>query len=115
MTDMPTIKIRTGEGAERALTPINSALFTFAGELASRNHIFTYEPGTESGTTLGSYIFSIGTTEFSNAVEFMISHGFVCHLNVREVPECDETAFQNVIDQAVTLTDIPTFVPDNLA
>lgn len=79
----------------------NTSLFMFWGDLASRNHVFVQMEETDDNTTLGSYLFDPDCEWFDAVATHMINHGFTAHMNLPEVPDCDEQAYQRYINQRV--------------
>lgn len=88
----------------------NASLFMFWGELSSRNHVWVQSG--EGDETYGRYMFGLGEPWFDQVAAHMISNGFTCHINLRQVAECDETVYQQFIDEQVSKEDIPEFMPD---
>jgi hypothetical protein len=94
----PHLNLEIEDGEKRRLDRTNSALFTFFGAAASRNHVyFQYEDGED---LRGTYIFA-NAPVFKQIAGFMLQHDFIAHLNMPEVSETDEDAYQKMIDQEV--------------
>lgn len=94
----------------------NSALFTFVGKTALggdnclRNHVFVRIEQEE--TTYGTYIFARNPV-FNEIVSYMLQNDFPAHLNMLEVAECDERAYQLMLDQEMKGETIEDFLPDD--
>lgn len=69
----------------------NSALFTFAGNLACYNHVFVARE-TEGDSAIGNYIFQTSET-YKDITKFMETEAFPQHLNLPDVADCDRDAF----------------------
>lgn len=83
------------DGEDYGATPENTALFTFIGRLASRDHIFV-QTEQEGHQAIGIYIFKFALAEaYGEMQEYMLANGYTCHLNMRQVAECDENAYAN--------------------
>jgi len=90
------------DGAEVRMDRYNSALFTFIGrnalgeDLSLRNHVFfTYK---ENDKDMMSYIFPMSPV-YEELEDFMYEYDFPLHLNLTEVQDCDEQAYQLMIDK----------------
>lgn len=92
------ITLRLGESGEFLMTRHNSSLFTFAGHLATRNHIFLVTGEETEEVIQGTYIFAHADA-YVPIASFMVQHAFPMHLNRNDVAECDEQAFQRSLDQ----------------
>lgn len=94
--------------------PDNTSLFMFWGDLSSRNHVFVVMEEGE-GTDLGTYLFDPDCEWFDSVATHMINHGFVAHMNLPKVPDCDEQAYQRYINQRATreLEEMGDFLPDD--
>ncbi|HET8708970.1 MAG TPA: hypothetical protein VFL85_01675 [Candidatus Saccharimonadales bacterium] len=96
---LPTMRL-TIDGERFESTPDNTSLFQYIGASATRSHIFIETgEGNEDHTVRGSYIFSINPA-YQQMLHFMAHHNFPMHVNLREVADCDERAYQLAIDQA---------------
>jgi len=113
MGEVPAIKLRTGDGVEHEITPLNSALFTFAGELASRNHIYIHDLDDEGAIVGAQYLFAPTEKSFAAVSQYMIENGYLCHLNARQISDADEQAFAAMIEQAVEAFPVPDALPDD--
>jgi hypothetical protein len=97
--------------------PYNTRLYTFAGELASRNHVFI---GTgqreEDGQTIasGTYIFELlaKQQQYKQLTTYMLRNHYPMELNQLEVQPCDEDAFQAAVDKTVTGEPVPDTIPN---
>lgn len=107
--DEPVMNLHLPNG-EFTATPKNTSLFTFMGNLASRSHVFLMTSEDEKVMT-GSYIFA-DSPVFDQMFDFMTTQGYPLHLNLREVPQCDEDAYQRYVDQRVASEEIPDYLPE---
>ena len=102
------------DGREIRMDRSNSALFTFLGrnamgeDLSLRNHVFVHYQQDEKDRY--SYIFRRSPV-FEDLQEFMLEYDFPQHLNLPELAECDEEAYQMMIDKEVD--DQQFDLPDN--
>lgn len=92
------LTIRLGEDQEFLMTRRNAMLFTFAGELATRNHVFLMTGEETEETMQGMYVFAHAEA-FIPLANFMLEHAYPMNLNRNEVADCDEAAFQKSLDQ----------------
>lgn len=106
MEDEPAIIVNFGE-KEFEATPDNTTLFRFAGKLALYNHVFML---TQPENNNGAYLFN-QHPYYKEFEEYMIEHKYPLHDNLREVAECDQDAFENMVKQ--DLKDIDDYVPDD--
>lgn len=113
----PGLKITIGN-EEFEATPYNTTLFTFLGRIAIKDmeydssrfdHIFLQRGDVDSETISGAYIFKTSETlETFDAIKAHLeSHSFPMMLNRRGVPECDVTAYFNMLDRYVASQEIP--------
>lgn len=102
--------LRLGGEREFLMTRHNSTLFTFVGNLATRNHVFL-EYEVDEKTRSGTYIFAHSNV-FTELVGFMAEYDYPMVINHNEVPDCDEQAFQNSLDQLTGTID-SDHVPDD--
>lgn len=107
----PVMRLNLPEGMFEA-KPTNSALFTFVGSLASRSHVFLIQGREDEKTLTGHYIFSQSAV-FDDMYDFMTTNMYPCHLNLQDIAECDEDAYQKFIDQNVASEPPPDFMPDD--
>ena len=104
----PHLILNAGDREVRA-DRFNTKLFTFAGELATRNHIFiTYS--IEENISQGAYIFNHSDV-YAQIMGFVTHHNFPMSLNANEVSEGDEDAFQRSLDQ-ITGTMEEDYIPE---
>lgn len=92
--DEITLHLPSGEFQ---MTRHNAHLFTFFGELATRNHIFLITEEHEDSMS-GSYIFNWSPV-FTQLAGFMAEYDYPMRLNQLEVPECDQNAFETALNQ----------------
>lgn len=85
---------------ETECTPANTAVFTYLGEMASRNHLFVTQEA-QGEHLLGSFVFSSNPGVIEKYAAFMIQNAYECHLNQREVRQCDESAYQKFANMLV--------------
>lgn len=76
-------------GEEFLATRHNTSLFTFLGELSCYDHVFILK---DEETGEGGYLFK-NQTVFNDLGAFIVAHSFPMHLNMTEVAECDQDAF----------------------
>ena len=105
---LPAIKLNLTDGALE-MTPENSSLYMFLGRFACYSHVFVETQRTNDKSRIGTYIFSTHSV-FSEISQFMASRGFPIHANLREVPDCDMKAFDDMIAQQTG--DIGDTLPD---
>lgn len=108
---LPTMKLNLPNGTFEA-TPENSTLFTFVGHLASRSHVFLLTGEVNNDVMTGSYIFE-ASGAFDSMHEFMIQNEYPMHLNLREIAQCDEDAYNQYVDKVVTSAAVDDFVPSD--
>lgn len=99
----PTLELNIN-GEEILANRWNSAVFSFAGELAIFDHVFIATAETETGYT-GKYIFS-GHPQYEDVADFMEKARFPAHYFITEVPECDVSAFEQYHYKDVRNSDI---------
>jgi len=88
-------------GEEFEATPDNTSLYTFIGNLASRNHVFIEtEDSDKPNTVIGTYVFSVHPS-YQPLMKHLIENEYPVHMNLRSVAPTDENAYQKLIDQAV--------------
>lgn len=117
MGDSPEIMISLPDGDFEA-TPINATLFTFAGRSViengytidneTRDHVFLQTGNEGSKTMIGTYIFAPDKVNAIGAL--MVEMQFPCVLYRRDIPECDEQAYQRYITQH--LEEAPDYIPE---
>lgn len=95
--DEAKMVLNLANGEEFEANRHNTSLFNFIGDLATRNHVFVVM-GDDDGIPTGAYIFQHNEV-YPRIVEHMIEHNYPLHLNMTEVAECDEDAFQKSLDQ----------------
>lgn len=110
----PSITLRVGNG-EIEVTRDNTTLFTFLGRvginLSMYDHVFiTRGDADEEGTTNGMYIFR-ANSGFDALEEYLITYDYPALLNMREVPQCDQDAFNKMIHDSTN--DLDEGVPDS--
>lgn len=97
----PVMRLHMEDGSEQEATPQNSSLFMFIGENATRNHaFFQQEAPDENHVIKGMYLFSFHPA-FEKVRDFMMEHGFPMHVNLLEVAECDERAYQAALEKEI--------------
>lgn len=106
---LPVVRLKSGE-QEYELTPENSTLYVYLGHLACYSHVFMETAATDDNRRrIGNYIFSTHST-FTEIANFMASRGYPMHVNLREVPDCDIKAFNDMVAQQIG--DIGDTVPE---
>lgn len=105
----PEITIRYND-QEYVANPRNTKLFTFAGELASRDVVSLDLEG-QSDDIPGLFIFN-DLEVYEEIIGHMVRNDYPLLLNLREVPPAIETAFQTHLDQTVDENPIDDFIPD---
>ena len=108
----PALKITLDTGKVHEVTRANCVLYTYAGELSSRDHV--YLDGTDPEGVGGAYLFKL-CHDFESISRFIIDNGFECHLNQRTISECDESAFQTFLDRSATESQVPDTLPADFA
>jgi len=100
------------DDSEFLMTRHNAELYTFVGNLSTRNHVFI-ETGEDEqeGVTTGTFIFAHGNV-YNALVRFMLDHNYPMRLNQLTVQECDENAFQMSLEQ-LNGTEIDDHFPDD--
>lgn len=103
--------LRLGDAHEPfLLTRYNGHLYTFFGNLATRNHVFLQTGETVDNVTPGVCIFSFANI-YSTLASFMLRHDYPMVLNALEVPPGDEATFKKALDQMEGSFD-SDFIPD---
>lgn len=105
--------IDIGGYGEFLMTRYNTRLFTFMGNLATRDHIFMQltEPNDE-GVVQGAYVFSHADA-YDQIFGFVVANEYPMSLNNVSVPENDEAAFIRSLDQLGGGEEIEDFIPDD--
>ena len=111
MNDEPAIRLKFDEGEDFIATPHNSELYSFAGEMASRSHVFLTRER-DGHRMIGSWIFSFSNV-FPRLSQFLIDNYYPVHLNLQEVTSTDEEAYQTAISQIAERDTIGDFLPDD--
>lgn len=106
MSSEDSMELIIGE-VEFNMNRTNTSLFTFLGRSAL-DHLFLVHE-TEENKAYGTYVFSLNT-HFDDLVAFAIKHSFPAHLNMLAVAQCDQDAYDNAIQQA--MTDLNDSFPD---
>lgn len=112
--DSEYIYLQVEGGDRHELRPNNSKLFTFWGHVAlengdtvdisTRNHVYFVEGET------AQYIFDPETVQGLGAL--MLKRHYPADLYRRNVPQCDEEAYQLYLKQNETADDLGDFVPE---
>jgi hypothetical protein len=125
MDELPVIRLDLG-GKDFEATPYNSTFFTFLGktvlrtgeviENSSRNHVFLETSQShinDEGKEVqnGTYIFTPHIVQALGSM--MLNNGFPAILNKREIPQCDEDAYQQYISQQISSDEIPDSFPED--
>lgn len=89
----------TMDGKEFDSTPDNTTLFTFAGGLAMYNHVFVATSRNEQeNVQTGTYVFSLHDA-YNTMRDYMLRHEYPAHINLRSVAQCDQDAFNRMMEQ----------------
>lgn len=106
------LNLHLPDGSEQLMTRHNSRLYTFFGNLATRNHVFIVKEEREE-SSIGAYIFA-HSDAYQPIVSFMLTHQFPMSINNVEVAQCDEDAFQRSLDQLSESAgdNVPDEIPD---
>jgi hypothetical protein len=97
------------DGEEFLMTRHNARLYTFAGTLATRNHVFLTHEQEDEERAYGTYIFA-HNPGYEPLEDFMAFHEYPMILNMNEIQQCDEDAFQNSMGG---LSFDEDFIPDD--
>lgn len=97
----------TVNGEEFEATPLNTSMFTFAGEAAMYDHVFLItNEEQEPPRYLGAYVFKTLQQEAYQALaQHIKKHKYPQHLNMLIAPQCDRDAFDNIAFNDLTGTD----------
>lgn len=105
MDDEPALHLNF-KGEPLEATPDNTSLFLFLGHLSMYNHIFI-----QTDDDHGAYIFERFVPEvWGKIAKYVSRHGFPMHVNLREVAECDKTAFDRMVE--VTVAEVDEGIPE---
>jgi hypothetical protein len=105
MEEEPRLHFSRADGSELEVGPHQLTIFQFIGqsvlitgetiENETRNHIFvTIEQ--DDNISRGHYVFPTENYYF-DALDFAVRNDSVMHLNLPEIPTCDEIAYQKAI------------------
>lgn len=108
MENEPVINLSLGDGREIAATPDNSTAYSFVGALAMYNHVFII---TDPERSVGMYVFN-GSPAFDRIFQYMGENCYPAHLNLREVAQCDLSAFDGMIEKEIA-GDLDDGVPED--
>jgi hypothetical protein len=99
---------------EFLMSRYNTRLFTFMGNLATRNHIFIQLDEVDESDNLvsGAYVFAHHEA-YHQIFSFVVAHEYPMSLNNLEVSTGDEEAFIRSLDSLGGGEDIGDFIPDN--
>lgn len=93
------------------ITRYNTHLYTFLGHLATRNHIFITTNDDEEAVE-GVYLWQTFHQEAYDRIHTHIQeHKYAQFLNLYEISEADERAYENAIKRQVAR--IGDFIPDD--
>lgn len=110
-------------GEDFESTPENTTLFTFLGTTALNgaivnnaqfNHVFFQKGNEDDNTLVGSYMFRTINNEgvFDTIMTHIASEDYPMVLNRRDVPECDITAYNNMVENVASQEHAEDFIPD---
>lgn len=85
------------DDVEFLMTRYNARLYTFAGHLATRNHVFLMTEQESEDRAYGTYIFAHNSA-YEDLENWMFYYEYPMILNMNEVQQCDEDAFQNSLE-----------------
>lgn len=100
MENEPVLEI-TMNGEKLLATRDNTSLFTFVGELACFDHVFIV---TDEENNVGGYLFR-NQEIFPQLAGFLFENMYPMHLNLPEVAECDQRAFDATMYGDIRSTD----------
>lgn len=108
--DEPRMRLTKYDDTEFYATRDNTSLFTFLGRTAL-DHIFVNTEVDEENekVMIGTYIFRCHRM-FEPMEDYMVVNDYPLHLNLPEVADCDEEAFNRMVHQQAT--DIDTIPAD---
>lgn len=105
------LKLRFGDGQEFLMTRCNAKLYTFIGNLATRDHIFLKTGEQTEESSMGSFIFAHSDSYYP-LIDFMVEHDFPMSLNNNTVPALDEQAFGRSLEQLTGSVE-EDYIPDD--
>ena len=114
MEDEGSFTLKAG-GEEWECNRDNTSLFTFMGKVTLRgmeldaenfNHVFHVYGEDDEGNSLGLYIFQ-HNPGFLALYNFLLRNSYPAHLNLREVAQCDQDAWENS-----TFKDLADYPPE---
>lgn len=99
------------DGKPFEVNRFNTSIFTFIGSNAIKDHVFlAFEP-TETGA-MGTHIWEYFQEEAYLAIAGVaLEYDYPMHLNLNEIAECDEDAWEAAIKASTT--DVGDFIPDD--
>lgn len=106
MENEPSINLNV-LGAEVEAKRDNTTLYTFLGKLACYNHIFVV---TDKEASNGFYIFN-DLSVYEEMANYMFENDYPMHLNLPEVAECDNDAWNRHIHDLCN-DDLENGVPE---
>lgn len=94
-------------GEDFEAIPLNTSLFTFAGELAMYDHVFLITgEEQEPQRYVGAYVFKTLQQEAYQALaQHIKKHKYPQHLNMLVTPQCDRDAFDSIAFRDLTGTN----------
>lgn len=112
--ELPFINLNLA-GQEFIATPLNASFYSFTGRTVlengdsfdnhTRNHVFLL-----TGEEEGQYIFNAEVVRTMGVM--MLRNGFPCAINVRNIPERDESAYQQYLSQMEAVEEVPDTLPE---
>jgi hypothetical protein len=111
MENEPVINFTYG-GYERQFRRDNTTLFTFLGQLAMYNHVFTtFDKAEEDEEQKGMYVYkAILPDQYARLEEFIVDNEFPQILNMPRVSEMDAETLHNALAKDLSTAD--TFPED---
>jgi len=99
------------EGEPFEVNRYNTSLFTFIGANAIKDHVFIHFEPTEAGF-IGTHIWEYFQYDAYVAIAGVaIEHDYPMHLNLPDVAECDELAWEDAVK--ADTKDLGDFIPDD--
>jgi hypothetical protein len=97
-------------GEDFELTRFNTHLYTFIGHIATRNHLFVITEESDDEVK-GVYVWQMFHGEaFRRIVAHVVEHDYPQYLNLNEISDIDERAFQKAVKK--DMADIGDFIPE---
>lgn len=88
----------------------NLSLFTFAGELASHNHVFLVLKEMDNDEVEATHIWQ-DQPAYTYLMKFIAEFNLPMHLNLNEIAQCDLDAREAYIGKTL-MSDLTDYIPD---